>query len=100
MYTALSVTTSLRTPLKIPLSSEGLPIACLATEAKLSLAIKLKKAYEHSVSTNGKVNRISTTKILQNDDTRPLIMLQTLSLIVLVHPHTYGYFAYSIFTTY
>jgi hypothetical protein len=100
MYTVLNVTTSLRTPLKIPLSSEGLPITYIVTEAKLSLAIKSKISYEHFVLTSGKVNYISTTRILRNDATRPLGMLLIASLIILVHPHTYGYFAYSMFGTY
>jgi hypothetical protein len=96
----INVITSLRTPLQIPLSSEGLPIAYLVTEAKLSLAIKSKISYECFVLTSGKVKHVSTTKILRNDNSRPLRMLLAVSLIVLVHPHTYGYFAYSMFATY
>jgi hypothetical protein len=90
MYTVLNMITSFLTPLKIPLSIKGLPIAYLVTEAKLSLAIKSNIFYEHFVLISGKVNHTSTTRILRNDATRPLRMLLIASLIVLGHPHTYG----------
>jgi hypothetical protein len=90
LYTVLSAITSLQTSLKIPLYSKGFSIAYLATEVRPSSAIKSKISNEHSVSTNDKVNQIRTTKILRNDDTRPLRMLLTVFLIVLEHLHTYG----------
>jgi hypothetical protein len=69
---------------------QGAPITYLVTEARLSLAIKLKISYKRSVLTSGKVNHISTTKILRNNNNRQLRMPLTVFLIILVHPHTYG----------
>jgi hypothetical protein len=100
MYTVLNVITSLQTHMKIPLSSEGLLINYSVTEAKLSLAIKLKTSYEHFVLISGNVNHTSTTRIVRNDATRPLRTLLIASSIVLGHLHSYGYFAYSMFVTY
>jgi hypothetical protein len=100
MYIVLNMITSSRTPLKIPLSSEGLLISYLVTEAKLSLAIKSQISYEHFAFRSVTVNHTSTIGILRNDATRPLRMLLIASLIVPGHPHTYGYFAYSMFATY
>jgi hypothetical protein len=94
------VITSLRIPLRIPLSSDVPPIADLVIEAKLSLVIKLNISYENFASTNGKVNHTSTTRIRRNDATRPLRMLPTASLIVPAHPQTYGYFVSSMIATY
>jgi hypothetical protein len=93
-YMVLSVITSLRAPLKIPLSSEGLLITYFVTEARLSSAIKVADILRtFCIDKWQSETHQYHQKVLRNDDTTPLRMLLTVFLIVLVHPHTYGYFA-------
>jgi hypothetical protein len=69
----------------------GAPNHLLSDRGQAIISHKVKDILRAFCVNKWQVNHISTTKILSNNDTRPLIMLQTVFLIVLVHPHTYGY---------
>jgi hypothetical protein len=78
----------------------GAPNRLLSDRGQAIISHKVEDILRTFASTNGKVNHTSTTRILQNDATRPLRTLLIESWIVLVHLHTYGYFAYSMSATY
>jgi hypothetical protein len=82
------------------ISSEGLLIYYSVTEAKLSLAIRLKTSFKHFVLISGKVNHTSTTIYNAERRYQTIRTLLIASSIVLGHPCTYGYSAYSMFATY
>jgi hypothetical protein len=77
----------------------GAPNCLLSDRGQAINSHKVEDILRTFVSPSGKVSHINTTRILQNDDTRPIRMLLIVFLIVLVHLHTYGYYAYNMFAT-